>query len=69
LWREMTEAGRVVEPSREEIAQAWQAYERMPSGGPGVVDLLSFRAMERLRLRRAFTNDRHFRTAGFEVLF
>jgi predicted nucleic acid-binding protein len=30
---------------------------------------VSFAVMRRLGIQRAFTNDRHFREAGFETLF
>jgi predicted nucleic acid-binding protein len=33
------------------------------------VDHLSFVVMRRLDLLEAFTNDRHFRAAGFHALF
>jgi predicted nucleic acid-binding protein len=69
LWREMGAAGRSIQPTEGEWQEAWSAYENGAVGGPGVVDLISFRIMDRLRVRRAFTNDRHFRDAGFEVLF
>lgn len=69
LWNQMKVAGRAIQPTEEDWQEAWAAYERGPVGGPGVVDLISFRVMHRLGITRAFTNDRHFRTAGFEVLF
>jgi uncharacterized protein len=69
LWREMTEAERVFHPTEKDLEEAWFEYERGPVGGPGVVDLISFRAMRHLGIERAFSNDRHFRTAGFQVLF
>jgi predicted nucleic acid-binding protein len=65
----MGAAGRSIQPTEGEWQEAWSAYENGAVGGPGVVDLISFRIMDRLRVRRAFTNDRHFRDAGFEVLF
>jgi len=33
------------------------------------VDCMSFAVMPRLRITDAFTNDQHFRAAGFEILF
>jgi predicted nucleic acid-binding protein len=69
LWREMGSTGRVIQPTEEEWQESWSTYERGAVGGPGVVDLTSFRIMHRLGITRAFTNDRHFRTAGFQVLF
>jgi predicted nucleic acid-binding protein len=69
LGREMKAAGRVFHPSEEDWEEAWSAYGREPVGGPSFVDLISFHAMRHLSIERAFTNDRHFRTAGFHVLF
>jgi predicted nucleic acid-binding protein len=69
LWLEMKAAGRVFHPTEEDWEAAWSDYKNGPEGGPGVVDLISFRAMRHLKLERAFTNDRHFREAGFQILF
>jgi predicted nucleic acid-binding protein len=69
LWREMKSAGRVFFPAEKHLEEAWHDYERGAVGGPGVVDLISFQAMRHLGIERAFTNDRHFREAGFQVLF
>jgi predicted nucleic acid-binding protein len=69
LWREMKAAGRIFQPTEKDWEEAWLDYERGAVGGPGVVDLTSFRAMHHFGIERAFTNDRHFRDAGFQVLF
>lgn len=69
LWREMKAAGRVFHPTEEDLEEAWSDYDHGVMGGPGVVDLTSFRAMRHLGIERAFTNDRHFRDIGFQVLF
>jgi uncharacterized protein len=69
LWREMKAAERVFQPSAKDWEEAWSDYEQAAAGGPVVVDLISFRAMRELGIERAFTNDRHFRDAGFRVLF
>jgi len=69
LWHEMKADGRVFQPAAEDWEEAWLEYQRHPVGGPGIVDLLSFRAMHQLSIEQAFTNDRHFRSAGFQVLF
>ena len=69
LWHEMKAAERVFHPDAKDWEDAWSDYERGIPGGPGVVDLISFRAMRQLGIERAFTNDRHFRDAGFQVLF
>jgi len=69
LWHEMKASERIFHPTEKDWEEAWSDYEREAVGGPGVVDLISFRAMRHLGIERAFTNDRHFRTAGFQVLF
>jgi predicted nucleic acid-binding protein len=69
LRRELIEGGLLVAPTPEEIEQAWAAYERGDAGEAGIVDHLSFCVMRRLGLSEAFTNDQHFRTAGFTALF
>lgn len=69
LREALTTAGAVVMPLEEEWEDAWRSYARGDSAGAGVVDHLSFLVMRRYGLRRAFTNDRHFVTAGFETLF
>ena len=48
---------------------AWLAYERGSRGSAGIVDQISFTVMHRLGITDAFTNDQHFRTAGFTPLF
>ena len=35
----------------------------------GIVDQVSFAVMRRLGITDAFTNDRHFKAAGFRALF
>jgi predicted nucleic acid-binding protein len=69
LWHEMRSVGRVFDPDQKDWEEAWADYEREPVGDPGVVDLISFRAMRHLKIQRVFTNDRHFRDAGFLTLF
>ena len=59
----------LVDPTPEEVEDAWAAYDQGEAGEAGIVDLLSFRVMRRLGLTEAFTNDQHFRAAGFTTLF
>ena len=61
--------GDLIVPSDTEFEQAWAAYRRGPAGSPGVVDHISFVVMRRVGITDAFTNDRHFKTAGFNALF
>jgi len=45
------------------------AFDEGWADSAGVVDQVSFAIMRRLGISKAFTNDRHFRAAGFEALF
>jgi uncharacterized protein len=49
-------------------ADAWDLYARYAGGGAGGVDCTSFAMMRRLGIRKAFTFDQHFRTAGFGIV-
>ena len=67
--QQFEQAGALVWPTNEEWQQAWRAYAADKPGGPGIVDHVSFIIMRRLGIAEAFTNDRHFTTAGFHTLF
>lgn len=62
-------AGDLFEPTVTEVEQAWGDYQRGSPGVAGVVDLTSFAVMRRLAISDAFTNDKHFASAGFHVMF
>jgi len=49
-------------------AEAWQLFHRWGGSGANPVDCASFAIMRRLNIKKAFTFDRHFRTAGFDIL-
>ena len=59
----------LIEPTAQEIEDAWTAYERGEAAQAGIVDHVSFQVMRRLGITDAFTNDKHFEAAGFTVLF
>ncbi|HTR41889.1 MAG TPA: PIN domain-containing protein [Pseudomonadales bacterium] len=59
----------LVVPTNEDWQSAWQAYERGEADNAGIVDQISFTIMRRLGISKAFTNDSHFRAAGFVTLF
>jgi predicted nucleic acid-binding protein len=61
--------GRLLEVIQADEKTAWSAYQAGSSGDAGIVDHISFAVMTRLGIRQAFTNDSHFRAAGFETLF
>ena len=65
----LIQAGLLIEPTASEIEQAWTSYERGEAAQAGIVDHLSFQVMRRLGITEGFTNDKHFRAAGFNLLF
>jgi predicted nucleic acid-binding protein len=69
LRRRLTKLNSLISPTDDDWSQAWEAYDRGDASGAGIVDQVSFVVMRRLEITRAFTNDRHFRAAGFETLF
>lgn len=50
------------------IRAAWDTYQRYSDKSYSFTDVTSFLVMESLGIRRAFTFDRHFAQAGFQVL-
>lgn len=70
LLRKSFEAsGTLIWPTETDWNQAWNAFQRGDAGTAGIVDHISFTVMQRLGISKAFTNDRHFRAAGFETMF
>ena len=69
LRTRLESAGRVVVPTTEDWQEAWRGFERGDAAEAGIVDHVSFVVMRRLGLTEAFTNDGHFRAAGFMTLF
>ncbi|HZW29961.1 MAG TPA: PIN domain-containing protein [Isosphaeraceae bacterium] len=69
LRKLMEQEGMLIEPTPSEMEEAWAADDRGEAAQAGIVDHVSFVVMRRLGLTEAFTNDRHFRAAGFTVLF
>ena len=59
----------LISPSDADLVDAWSAYQRGDAGRAGIVDHVSFAVMHRLGITDAFTNDRHFKAAGFRTLF
>jgi predicted nucleic acid-binding protein len=56
-------------PSDEDWQNAWDEYRDGHPGSPGVVDLVSFRIMRQYGITDVFSNDKHFKAAGFNTLF
>jgi predicted nucleic acid-binding protein len=70
VFREVMVANNgLIVPSENDWHEAWQAYDLGGAGAAGIVDQLSFIVMRRLGLKQSFTNDWHFKAAGFETLF
>jgi uncharacterized protein len=70
LLRKSFEASEtLIWPTEADWYQAWDAYQRGEADAAGIVDHISFTVMRRLGIAKAFTNDRHFRAAGFETMF
>lgn len=58
----------IVYPDPALQVEAWDLFVRWAGTGASPVDCLSFAIMRRLGIRKAFTFDEHFRTAGFHTL-
>jgi predicted nucleic acid-binding protein len=58
----------IVYPDSGIQAEGWDFYHRWGGGGATAVDCTSFAIMKSRRIRKAFTFDKHFRDAGFEIL-
>jgi predicted nucleic acid-binding protein len=69
LRERLESSNRLVVPTEDDWRMAWQAYQVGQAESAGIVDHISFVVMRRLGITKAFTNDRHFRAAGFEILF
>jgi hypothetical protein len=69
LRQQMERADRLITPTPEDWQTAWIAYEKGEASSAGMVDHISFVVMRRLGISKAFTNDNHFRAAGFETTF
>ena len=59
----------LITPTEEDWETAWANYRKGGPGSAGIVDQVSFVVMRRMKFSSAFTNDQHFRTAGFTPLF
>lgn len=69
LRRKLIDGGKLFYATEAEIEQAWDLFDRKHAAGAGIVDQISFIVMRRLGITEAFTNDEHFRAAGFVTLF
>ena len=69
LRQYLIQEGLLAELTLAEVEEAWAAYDRREAAEAGIVDQVSFIVMRRLGITEAFTNDQHFRAAGFITLF
>ena len=58
----------IVYPDAVMQSEGWDLFARWGPAGANAVDCVSFAVMRKLAIRKAFTFDEHFRTAGFEIL-
>jgi predicted nucleic acid-binding protein len=61
--------GTLIRPSKIDWRQAWENYGKRVANSAGIVDQVSFVVMKKLGIAHAFTNDQHFRAAGYVTLF
>ena len=59
---------RIVYPDQMLQSEAWDLFAKWGGSGANAVDCISFAVMRSLSIKKAFTFDSHFRTAGFEIL-
>jgi predicted nucleic acid-binding protein len=69
LRQELERGQRLITPTVGDWQAGWIAYDRGEANSAGIVDQITFAVMRRLAISKAFTNDQHFRAAGFDTLF
>lgn len=69
LRDKMLSDNRVITPTDLDLERSWRDYAAGSAGDASIVDHISFTLMRRLGITDAFTNDRHFKAAGFKTLF
>ena len=69
LRNTLEQRNELIVPTEDDWRQAWEDYEQGKASQAGIVDQVSFQVMRRLGISAAFTNDKHFKAAGFTVLF
>jgi uncharacterized protein len=68
-WRDLLESPRleIIRPESADETLAMRLLEKIADPAITFTDYISFAVMQRRRIRRAFTFDQHFCTAGFEI--
>jgi len=69
IYHRLDRHGLLLVPSPREHHEAWMAYTQKRNAAAGLVDQYSFVAMKSTGISEAFTNDQHFRAAGFVTFF
>lgn len=69
LRKQMHDDGTLIVPTAEDWDAGWHGYRNGTPSTAGIVDQVSFAVLRRIGIANVFTNDRHFRAAGFEVCF
>jgi uncharacterized protein len=69
LFEKFDRPGLLIIPSPREHHDAWNAYALRSNAAAGLVDQYSFVTMRSAGIADAFTNDHHFKAAGFNTLF
>jgi predicted nucleic acid-binding protein len=67
--QELQQSGRLIVPTEDDWNSAWSNYEKGKPGDAGIVDHLSFVVLKRVGVTDVFSNDRHFKAAGFSTMF
>ncbi len=58
----------IVEITKEIFNNAWTLYQQRMDKDWGITDCTSFEVMKMFSISKAFTNDKHFEQAGYELL-
>ena len=65
---EITGNIQIVEIDREIYKEAWRVYSAYLDKNWSLTDCTSFEVMKKRRITEAFTTDKHFEQAGFDIL-
>jgi len=58
----------IIVPQEETINSAWKIYQKYKDNKISFVDCVSFAIMKEMKIKRAFTFDKHFQILGFELI-
>lgn len=58
----------IIYPDAVLQSEGWDLFARWGPAGANAVDCVSFAIMQKLSIKKAFTFDAHFHTAGFDIL-